>query len=73
MAPNEVQPPVKSVAAIPLEAVANAILPSHLILARIRLIKNVLPVPPGASKKRIPLSFLSTKEQKSHTHHAGLR
>ena len=57
-------------AAIPLEAVADAFLPSDLILARIRLIKNVLPVPPGASKKRILTSFLSTKEQKeSYTLH----
>ena len=39
----KVRPPVKSVAAIPLDAVANAILPSDLILARIRLIKKVPP------------------------------
>ena len=45
----KVCPPVNSVAAIPLDAVANAILPSDRSFARIRLIKNVLPVPPGAS------------------------
>ena len=65
----KVRTPDKSVAAIQLEAAANAILASYLIL---RLIKIVLPVPPGASKKRIPLSFPSTREQNSHTHGAGL-
>ena len=43
-----VGPPVNNVAAIPLDAVANAILPSDHSFAKIRLIKNVLPVPPGA-------------------------
>jgi len=33
------------VATIPLDAVANAILPSDLIFAKIWLIKKVLPVP----------------------------
>ena len=52
----KVQPPVtRSVAAIPLDAVTNAILPSDLILARIRLNRKVLPVPPGTSKNSIPL------------------
>ena len=36
-----VQPPVNNVAAIPQDAVANAILPSERSFARIRLIKNV--------------------------------
>ena len=40
----KVQPPVKCVATIPLDAVANAILPSDPIFA-IWLIKKVLPVP----------------------------
>ena len=60
----KVQPPVNNVAAIPLDAVANAILPSDRSFARIRLIKNVLPVPPGASKNNIPPSLLSIMEQK---------
>ena len=42
----KVQPPVNNVAAMSLDAVANAILPSDRSLARIRLIKKVLPVPP---------------------------
>ena len=46
----KVRPPVNNVAAIPLDAVANAILPSDQSFARIRLIRNVLPVPPEASK-----------------------
>ena len=49
-----VQPPVSKVAAMPLDAVANAILPSDRSLARMRLIKKALPVPPGASKNNIP-------------------
>ena len=49
----KVRPLVKSVAAIPLNAVANAIL--DLILARIRLIKKVLPVPPGIA--HLPHSY----------------
>ena len=36
-----VQPPVNNVAAIPLDAVANAILPSDHSLARMRLIKSL--------------------------------
>ena len=59
-----VWPPVNKVAAIPLDAVANAILPSDHSLARMRLIKNVLPVPPGASKNNIPPSSPSIIEQK---------
>ena len=60
----KVRPQVNSVAAIPLDAVANVILTSDLILARIRLIKKVLPVPPGASKNNTSPSFPSTMEQK---------
>ena len=45
------RPPVNNVAAMPLDAVANAILPSDRSFAKIRLIKKVLPVPPGTSKK----------------------
>ena len=37
----KVRPPVNNVAAIPLDAVANAILPSDRSFAKIRLIKNV--------------------------------
>ena len=60
----KIRPPLKRVVTIPLDAVANAILTSELIFARISLIKNVLPVSPGASKKRTPSSFLLTVEQK---------
>ena len=59
-----VRPPVNNVAAMPLDAVASAILPSDYSLARIRLIKKVLPVPPGASKNNILPSPLSIIEQK---------
>ena len=41
-----VRPPVNNVAAILLNAVANAILPSDRSFANIRLIKKVLPVHP---------------------------
>jgi len=40
-----------NVQAIPEEACANVIWPFERILARIKKIKNVLAVPPGASKK----------------------
>ena len=46
-----VLPPSSSVAAIPEEATAMAISPRHLISAYIKFIRNVFPVPPGASKK----------------------
>ena len=69
----KVWPPINNVAAIPLDAVANAILPSDRSLARMRLIKNVLPVPPGASKNKMPPSFLSTIEQKQSYLPAGPR
>ena len=59
-----VWPPVNKVAAMPLDAVANAILPSDHSLARMRLIKKVLPVPPGASKSNILPSSPSIIEQK---------
>ena len=58
------RPPVNNVAAMPLDAVANAILPSYRSFARIRLIEKVLPVPPGASKNNIPPSSLLIIEQK---------
>ena len=59
-----VRPPVNSIAAMPLDAVASAILPSDHSLARIRLIKKVLPVLLGAPKNNIPPSSLSIIEQK---------
>ena len=46
----KVRPPVNKVATIPLDAAANAILPSDQSFAKIRLIKKVLHVPHGASK-----------------------
>uniref|UniRef100_A0A8D9FB32 Uncharacterized protein n=1 Tax=Cacopsylla melanoneura TaxID=428564 RepID=A0A8D9FB32_9HEMI len=46
-----VRPPSKRVAAIPDEATATAICLLDLIFARIRFIRKVFPVPPGASKK----------------------
>ena len=49
-----VQPPVRSVAVILLDAVTNAILLSDLIVARIRLNRKVLPVSPLASKNSTP-------------------
>ena len=54
----KVQPPVNNVAAIPLDAVANAIFPSDRSFASNKLIKNVLPVPPGASKNNIPRALV---------------
>ena len=51
------RPPVSGIVAMPLDTVArqaSAILPSDHSLDRIRLIKEVLPVPPGASKNNIP-------------------
>ena len=59
-----VRPPLNNVAAMPLDAMANAILPSDQSFARIILIKNVLPVPPGASKNNIPSSLPVIMEQK---------
>ena len=59
-----VWPPVNNVGAMPLDAVANAILPSDHSLARIRLIRKVLPAPPGASKSNILPSLLLIIEQK---------
>ena len=43
---RNVWPPVNNVAAVLLDAVANAILPSDRSLARIKLIEKILPVPP---------------------------
>ena len=48
-----VLPPGSNVAAIPDDARANAVSFLELIDARIHLIRQVLPVPPGASKKKI--------------------
>ena len=59
-----VRPPINNVAAIPLDAVANAILSSDHNLARMSLIKKILPVPHGASKNKIPPSSLSIIERK---------
>ena len=60
----KVRPQVNNVVAIPLDALANAILPSDQSFARIRLIKKILLVPPRASKNTMPPSFLSIMEQK---------
>ena len=54
-----VLPPSSRVAAIPLEAVAKATCCHHLTLAKIRFMINVLPVPPGASRKKRPPAFVS--------------
>ena len=59
-----VRPPVNNEAAMLLDAIANAILPSDHSLARMRLIKKVLPVPSGASKNNIPPSSPLIIEQK---------
>ena len=42
------------VLAIPLEAVASVCNPYDLSFSKIRLIRKVLPVPPGASKNIKP-------------------
>ena len=57
-----VQPSVNNIAVMPLDVVANAILPSDHSLARIRLIRA--PVPPVAFKNNIPPSSLLIIEQK---------
>ena len=49
-----------NVAAISDEARAKAMSFWDRIAARINLIKNILPVPPGASKKKIPPTPLLT-------------
>ena len=67
-----VQPPVNTVAAILLDEVANTILPSGQSFARIKVIRNDLPVPPGACKNTIPPSFLSAWNKNNFTHLAGL-
>ena len=54
-------PPGSNVAAIPDDAIANAISFFDRIDARISYITNVLPVPPGASKKKISPTLLSTQ------------
>lgn len=48
-----VRPPDNRVAAIPDDVMAKASFPLALTFANIKLVTNVLPVPPGASKKRI--------------------
>ena len=45
-----VRPPSKSVVAMPDEATARTIFLSNLTFANSKFIRNVLPVPPGASK-----------------------
>ena len=52
-------PPGINVAAIPEDATAIATSPSPLTLERIKLVRNVFPVPPGASIKIIEGRFLS--------------
>jgi hypothetical protein len=54
-----VLPPLIRSAAIPEEAVANAISSQDLTLASIVLYKNVLPVPPGPSIKKHSDEFCS--------------
>lgn len=54
-----VRPPSKSVAAMPDDATANAIFPVDLTFFKSRLIINVFPVPPGASRKNNFPSLLS--------------
>ena len=49
---SNVRPPVNSVVVMPLEAVVNPTLPSDCCLARIRVIKKVIPVPPRALKNK---------------------
>ena len=56
-----VRPPWSSVAAIPEEATAIAILDRCRIFARSKLMTNVLPVPPGASRNSNPPAFLSIR------------
>ena len=60
----KVRPPTNSVAAIPLEAVARAILPCDRSLAKIKFSRKVLPVPFGASRNTIPPSSSSITLQK---------
>jgi hypothetical protein len=52
-----VLPPLRRVEAIPDEATASAIFFCWRIFAKSKLRMNVLPVPPGASRKKIPLCF----------------
>jgi len=47
-------PPSSRVAAIPEEAVDNAIPSSAQIFANTKLIKKVFPVPPNPSRKKTP-------------------
>lgn len=53
-AERAVRPPFNNVAAIPDEASVSAIPFWDRIDAKINDIKNVFPVPPGASKKKYP-------------------
>ena len=68
----KVRPPTKRVAAIPLEAVASAILFSDQSFAKIRLSRNVLPVPPGASRKPYHLHFSQLDCKNSCKHPSDL-
>ena len=47
-----VRPPSNKMAAMPDDAISNAVFCCDRIFARINDIKNVLSVPPGASKKK---------------------
>lgn len=49
-----VRPPSKSVAAIPDDAIASAILFRDRMVAKMIEMRKVLPVPPGASMKYNP-------------------
>ncbi|GFT27828.1 hypothetical protein TNCV_10461 [Trichonephila clavipes] len=61
-----VRPPSSKVAAMPDDATANAIFCCDRILARINDIKNVLPVPPGASKKKTALFSSNSQHNPDH-------
>jgi hypothetical protein len=50
-----VLPPLSKMAAAPLDATANAISPVRLTASNIALNRNVLPVPPGPSTKKMLL------------------
>ena len=55
-----VRPPASRVAAIPLDAVASATKCWDRSFAKMRLIRNVLQVPPGASRNTMPDDFVFT-------------
>ena len=57
-----IRPPVSSVAAIPLDAVARAMCPCDRTVDKMRFMRKVLPVPLGTSTKTIPPWPPSTKD-----------